>query len=82
MITFKQYLLEQLNQGIELHSSLNPKLWDDKKLKDDVKNKLLDIANKFIDYLSIDSSYVKDIIITGSNCSYTYTKFSDNYMNL
>lgn len=83
MISFKKYLKEQLEIGIELHDELNPLLWEtNDKLKEDIKNKLLHISDKFIEYLSIDKQWVVDVIITGSNCSYTYTKFSDIDLHL
>jgi hypothetical protein len=78
MLTFKQYLSEILKPGIELHDVLNPKIWDnDNEIKDDIRTRLLDIADKFIEFLEINTSYVSDIILTGSNTSYTYTEYSD-----
>lgn len=82
MISFKQFLIEKFELGVKLHNDLNPKLWDNLTLKEDIRTHLLDIASKFIDYLSIDKSAVSDIIITGSNCSFTYTKFSDIDLHL
>jgi hypothetical protein len=76
MITFRQFL-ESLEPGVELHSTLNPILWDNFVLKEEIRNKLIEISDSFIEYLAIDKIFIEDVIITGSNCSFTFTKFSD-----
>lgn len=75
-------LYELLNPGIVLHKELNPILWEKDDLKDDIRTKLLDIADKFIDYLNINREAVTDIILTGSNCAFTFTEFSDLDLHL
>lgn len=42
-----------LNEAFEVHDQLNPKLFEDEKLKPEIKDKLLDIAYTFIDSLWI-----------------------------
>lgn len=56
---------------------LNPKLWNKEELKPEVKNKLLQIANSFINFLEVPKDAIKDIVITGSCASYNYTRHSD-----
>lgn len=60
----------------EFHNELNPAIWEDKKLKLLVKDKLLEIAQAFMEYLDIEID-VDDIVITGSLANYNYTKYSD-----
>lgn len=55
-----QYLIENS------HSELNPKLWKNNELISEVRDKLIEIANEFIDNFSIELS-VDDINIIGSN---------------
>jgi hypothetical protein len=43
----------------------------------DVREKLLEIANEFIDYLGINNLDIDDITLSGSNAAYTYTDHSD-----
>ena len=62
---------------IQYHEKLNPKLWDNFKLKDEVKTQLFKIANEFVEFLAIDNSYIKNLILTGSNCNYNWTSNSD-----
>jgi hypothetical protein len=81
MITFKKFL-ENLEPGIELHTELNTLLWDNYTLKEDVRSRLLSIADKFIDYLAISDEAIEDIIFVGGNCSFAYTKFSDIDLHL
>ncbi len=71
---------ESLSEDIEKHDQLNPKLWDeDKVLRDEVREKILEIADKFLEQLKEDEIKieVEDIKLVGSNCSYNYTKDSD-----
>lgn len=60
----------------EFHKELNPQVWTDKKLNPIIKDKLLEIAEAFIDFIDVDID-VEDITLTGSLANYNYTKFSD-----
>ena len=57
--------------------NLNKKLWQSEdKLKQEVKDSLLQIANDFIEELDVDVRY-DDIIFTGSLANYNYNIYSD-----
>ena len=58
-----------LNEALELHDTLNPLLWDNQNLKEDVKQSLVEIANNFIDNLGFPIDVI-DIRFLGSNASY------------
>lgn len=62
---------------IMFHTSLNPKLWDGDELQEKVRAKLLETAKEFLASLKMDKIPLRDIVITGSNTSYTYTPHSD-----
>ena len=70
----------------EFHDTLNPVIWEKYKegyvLKPEVKSKLKQIANAFIDSLEIPREAVGDIVITGSMASYNYTPHSDIDLHL
>lgn len=69
-----------LEENIEKHDELNPVLFDeDSKLRPEVKNKINEIVTEFLSDFEEDEIelQVKDIILTGSNASYNYTKDSD-----
>ncbi len=70
---------DELCESIELHDELNPVIWDEnKKLKSDIKEKILEIAEEFknsiSDYINLN---IVDIEIVGSNAAYNYTAKSD-----
>lgn len=80
--TNRDRILEKFDmfcEAIELHDELNPVIWDEnKKLKADIKEKILEIAEEFkkniSDYLDLN---IVDIEIVGSNAAYNYTDKSD-----
>ena len=57
------------NITFEYHNELNPAIWTDNKLKPEIQEKLLEIAEAFIDFLDIDVE-VEDITLTGSLANY------------
>ena len=66
-----------LLEALEVHDTLNPILWnEDRTLKDEVLNKLNEIAAEFLDFIEIPLNVV-DIEIVGSNASYNYNDNSD-----
>ena len=70
---------EKIEEDVEKHDKLNPKLFDNNHLKPKVREKCLEIVNLFLSMLEEDGIKIdiKDIIFTGSNASYNYTKDSD-----
>ena len=59
-----------------MQKELNPKLWEDKKLKRDVREAIIDIVSEFMDNLIIPVE-ILDVRVVGSNASYNYTEQSD-----
>jgi predicted nucleotidyltransferase len=61
-------------------NELNPKIWDKTgkkyKINSEVRKKLLETANLFIDFLGIDV-LITDIIMIGSLTNYNWSKYSD-----
>lgn len=68
-----------MNEAIEKHNELNQKLFDGNHLKTEVREKAEEIINEFLKILAEDEVklIVRDVILTGSNASYNYTKDSD-----
>ena len=68
----------RLLEDIQIHDTLNPKIWNvtTKQLLPDVRNKIIDIVEHFEDYIEVPIEIV-DIQIVGSNASYNYTDKSD-----
>lgn len=66
-----------LTEKFEVHDTLNPKLWTaDNQLRDDVREKLLEIIEQFISTCDVPINMV-DAHLVGSNASYNYTQYSD-----
>jgi hypothetical protein len=70
----------ELLKSFEPQKDLNPKVWEGKKeepkMKSEIRERLLEIAYEFIDFLDIDI-VVTDIILTGSLSNYNWSKYSD-----
>jgi hypothetical protein len=72
----------RLSDAIKYHDRLNPRLWGrDEHLLPEVREKLLEIAADFQEFLGIDVD-VADITVSGSNAAYTYTDHSDIDLHL
>ena len=72
-----------LADAVKFHNRLNPKIWGpDERLLPAVRQKLLEIAADFQEFLGIDDLAVEDITISGSNAAYSYTPHSDIDLHL
>ena len=62
--------------------TLNPEIWDNyndvenSKIKSEIRDGLLDIANEFITFLGYDI-FVQDVTMTGSLANFNWSEFSD-----
>lgn len=67
------------NESFETHKELNSKLFENKKLKQDVRKALLDIVVTFVKDLEENEVplHVVDVWLIGSNASFNYTSKSD-----
>ena len=76
---------ETIDENIEVHDTLNPLIWnEDKSIKEEVRQKLMDAAKKFADNIKDNEVKIKvlDVYLLGSNCNYNYTKDSDLDLHL
>lgn len=73
--------MKHLAPPIKIHDQLNPLLWEGLKIKPEVKNSLLKIANHFYKFLEVNSLPM-DIVIAGSQVNYNYTQYSDIDLHL
>jgi len=56
---------------------LNSKIWDEnQKLRKEVREKLLQTANEFIDFIGVPL-LIEDVIFTGSLANYNWSQYSD-----
>ena len=61
----------------QYHTELCPRAWEDNNLRPEVRAKLLEIADVFVNYLEIPDFEVLDIVLTGSMANYIWTDYSD-----
>lgn len=64
-------------QPITHNQTLNPELWINNTLKPEVRRKLMQIAEHFVDFLKTPDLKITDITISGSNAGYNYSEYSD-----
>ena len=82
IIESRQYITEVDADDVSLSSfkvkeELNEHFWINNRLNSRVREKLLDIAEDFIDELSVPDFKEKDIVFTGSLANYNWSRYSD-----
>jgi hypothetical protein len=65
-----------IDDAVVFHDELNPKIFSNNKMKSDIRDGLLEIADHFKEFIGVDLDVV-DITISGSNAAYSYTSHSD-----
>lgn len=59
------------------HPKLNQKIFDGENLRPEVRESLMKISHEWQKFSRIPDDFVSDIIFTGGNANYNYTKYSD-----
>jgi len=77
MKSFRNILREAVELTLQYHDELNPRIWDDTKLKSEVRAKLMMIARTWAGFAKIPPAAITDIILVGGNANYNYTPYSD-----
>ena len=72
-----------LDDAVKFNDRLNPRLWDSgEHLHPEVRDRLLEIAQDFREFLGVKDLDLQDITVSGSNAAYTYTPNSDIDLHL
>ncbi len=71
-----------LQDAVKFNDQLNPVIWSGNKMKPEVRERLMTIAEDFKQSLGLTDLEVKDITVSGSNAGYTYTPHSDIDLHL
>ena len=82
MKNFKAYIIEAAQLTLQYHDELNPELWQDLKLRPEVKDKLIQIGNAWAKFAKIPADIIYDMILVGGNANFNYTNFSDIDLHL
>lgn len=76
-------LISELKLTLKSNEKLNPRLWNEKdKLDMEVWRALDRIGKEWAEFANIPKKAIKDVIITGGNANYNYTKYSDIDLHL
>ena len=76
-VTFDKQLEEEVEpESFDVQETLEPRIWQDNKLKPRIRKALLKIAQDFIDGLPTEID-VQDVTLTGSIANYTWSNYSD-----
>jgi hypothetical protein len=75
-VTFDKQLEEAEEESFAIQSELQPDIWDGDKLNDEVRERLLEIAEDFMSGLEVEAD-IEDIRFTGSLANYNWSKYSD-----
>ena len=67
----------QLTKAINFNDQLNPQIFVDNKMRPEVRQKLMEIAEHFREFLGVQDLALVDITMSGSNAAYSYTPHSD-----
>lgn len=74
--------MDNIISSFDVKDELNPTIWDNPDdptnavMKEDIRLQLIEIANKFIEFLDYDI-FTQDITMTGSLSNYNWSEFSD-----
>lgn len=63
--------------SLAFRTILNPRIWHKGQVRPEVRLRLLRAAIAFYKFLDVPGLVVEDIVLTGSNCGFTYTPASD-----
>jgi len=74
--------IDDLDQLVHFHTHLNPDIWENNRLRPEVRMALFRIARAFIKFINIPDLALTDITISGSNASYNYNQNSDIDLHL
>ena len=71
---------QEIVKSFEIRDSLSTDIFEGKDgeffMHDEIRKKLMDVTEKFMDYLDIEF-FIHDVILTGSLANYNWSKYSD-----
>ena len=70
------------NHATKSNDELHPSFWDNETFKEEIRQRLLEIADRFIEDLKIPSLSVDDTTLTGSLANYNWNDKSDIDLHL
>jgi len=68
---------DELLSSFEVRPDLNREIWENSQMSSEVRERLVEIAEEFIEKLDLPNLQIKDIILTGSLANYNWSEYSD-----
>jgi hypothetical protein len=83
-LEFAQFSQSQFEpiQSFKLHDKLNPRIWQNFELREDIAEDLMQIAEDHFEFLELGLVKLEDVILTGSVANYNWSEYSDFDLNL
>lgn len=78
----RDFIEQSVSDAVVFHDQLNPSFWQDGKMIPLVRYKMMQTAMDFVKFIGVKQLNLTDVIMTGSNASYNYTKHSDVDLHL
>jgi predicted nucleotidyltransferase len=82
---FNEYFVQAQFEPIKsfhLKDEMNPEIWTDYKINDEVREELIQIAQDYFESLDLDDVELSDIMLTGSLANFNWSKYSDFDLHL
>lgn len=82
MFKFREFIKENNDDKFKpissfyLNDNLNPDVWEDFTINENIKEELLKIATDYFNSIELDVD-IDNIILTGSNCNFNWSEYSD-----
>ena len=67
---------EKIVKSFETKDTLSPQIFEVNKMRDDIKKRLIEISDNFIESLGV-KFFIHDIVLTGSLANYNWSDYSD-----
>ena len=74
--SLREQISQQALRSFEVNDTLEPEVWEDNKIKPEVREALLKIVKDFLIDLPFDLD-VEDVTLTGSLANYNWSRYSD-----
>ena len=74
--SLREQISQQALRSFEVNDTLEPEIWQDNKIKPEVREALLKIVKDFLIDLPFDLD-VEDVTLTGSLANYNWSRYSD-----
>jgi hypothetical protein len=74
--------VSDIEQLVNFHSTLNPDIWQNGRMRPEVRLALFRIAKEFVNFIAVKDLRLTDITVSGSNAAYNYNKDSDIDLHL